>query len=104
MNHPPREKRRCPCAARARVGLLALVARLLLIADHSAEGHEISQQRLTPVVIAVRQARTSVVSIRGQKTITEPAEPGSSTEASEAPRQVNGMGTGTIIDERGYIL
>jgi serine protease Do len=41
------------------------------------------------------------VSIRGQKTVTTPAESG---DSSDAPRQVNGMGTGTIVDERGYIL
>src|SRR6185436_12549883 len=55
-------------------------------------------------VLAVRKARVSVVSIKGQKTVTEQAESGSTADASEAPRQVNGMGTGTIIDERGYIL
>jgi serine protease Do len=30
--------------------------------------------------------------------------PADAPETSDAPRQVNGMGTGTIIDERGYIL
>lgn len=56
---------------------------------------------MTPVVTAVRQARPSVVSIRGQKAATAPEV---ATADGEAPRQVNGMGTGTIIDERGYIL
>lgn len=51
---------------------------------------------------AVKQARALVVSIRGQKTVIEP-DPADSAE-NAAPRQVNGMGTGTIIDERGYIL
>jgi serine protease Do len=64
-------------------------------------GREISQQRLSPVVVAVRQARSAVVSIRGQKTTAEPDE---AVGASDVPRHVNGMGTGTIIDERGYIL
>ena len=59
---------------------------------------------MTPVVLAVRQARPAVVSIRGQKTVLEPVSSTDSDEESEAPRQVNGMGTGTIIDERGYIL
>jgi serine protease Do len=64
-------------------------------------GREVSAERLTPVVLAVRQARPAVVSIQGQKTITDAAEFGN---AADSPRQVNGMGTGTIIDERGYIL
>ncbi len=59
------------------------------------------------MVLAVRQARPAVVSLRGQKTVVEPTASADSSEASEAaetPRQVNGMGTGTIVDERGYIL
>jgi serine protease Do len=67
---------------------------------HEASGREISAERLTPVVIAVRQARPAVVSIQGQKTVSN-AEAASSPDS---PRQVNGMGTGTIVDERGYIL
>jgi serine protease Do len=67
----------------------------------SVFAREISQQRLTPIVTAVRQARPSVVSIRGQKTSLAPEV---ATSDSDTPRQVNGMGTGTIIDERGYIL
>jgi serine protease Do len=66
-----------------------------------AFAREISEQRLTPVVLAVREARPAVVSIRGQKTSTSAED---AAAASDAPRQVNGMGTGTVIDERGYIL
>jgi serine protease Do len=62
---------------------------------------EISPERLTPAVLAVRQARPAVVSIQGQKTVAGGAEAASSPDS---PRQVNGMGTGTIVDERGYIL
>lgn len=69
----------------------------------SGQAHEVSAERLTPVVLAVRNARASVVSMRGQKTVVEPTQAADGTE-TEAPRQVNGMGTGTIIDERGYIL
>ena len=54
-------------------------------------------------MLAVRNARPAVVSIRGQKTVVEAAD-AADTEAGEAPRQVNGMGTGTVIDSRGYIL
>jgi serine protease Do len=75
---------------------------LILAVEPAAtvRGREISAERLTPVVLAVRQARPAVVSIQGQKTVT-----GSEANASpDSPRQVNGMGTGTIVDERGYIL
>jgi S1-C subfamily serine protease len=104
MTHPPRDQRRCSCAARARFAVFAVAASLSLLGGDLALGHEVSPQRMTPVVVAVRNARPSVVSIRGRKTVTEPAATENSAEASETPRQVNGMGTGTVIDERGYIL
>jgi serine protease Do len=49
----------------------------------------------------VREARPAVVSIQGQKTVAN-GDVGASS--NDAPRQVNGMGTGTIVDQRGYIL
>jgi serine protease Do len=60
-----------------------------------------SDARLTPIVKVYQSAKPAVVSIRGEKTI--PGVP-SATGAAEAPRRVNGMGTGVIIDTRGYIL
>ena len=59
-----------------------------------------SELRWTPEVKAVEGARPSVVNIHGQKTVSA-----SETSASfDEPRKVNGMGTGVIIDERGYII
>lgn len=58
---------------------------------------EVSSLRMTPIVRAVRNARPSVVNIQGQKTVPDEAHAG-------ATRQVNGMGTGVVIDPRGYIL
>jgi serine protease Do len=66
-----------------------------------ATGKEVSQRRLTPVVRAVREARPAVVNIQGQKLVAGFDQPGG---GSDAPHQVNGMGTGIVIDERGYIL
>jgi serine protease Do len=73
----------------------------LNLATVAADGREISPQRMTPVVTAVRQARPAVVSIRGEKTTVEPD---TARDDNDSPRHVNGMGTGTIVDERGYIL
>ena len=64
-----------------------------------AAAREISPERLTSVVLAVREARPAVVSIQGHKTVGDAA-----SASGDAARQVNGMGTGTIVDERGYIL
>ena len=60
-----------------------------------------SELRMSPIVKAVERARASVVNIRGEKTL---APTGVQAAAAEAPRRVNGMGTGVIIDPRGYIL
>src|SRR3954465_5095131 len=96
MIHLLRDQRRSLCAANARIKLIVIAAGLALMGADLAAAHEVSPERLTPIVVAVRKARVSVVSIKGQKTITESAEPGSTTAASDVPRQVNGMGTGTI--------
>ncbi len=66
-----------------------------------------SELRLSPIVKAVEAARESVVNIRGEKTLT--AAPGPSNAPGqatppEAGRRVNGMGTGVVIDRRGYIM
>lgn len=59
-----------------------------------------TSERRTPVVVAVAGAKDSVVNIHGQKTLTS-EEP---SAHADAPRRVNGMGTGIVIDERGYIV
>jgi serine protease Do len=59
----------------------------------------LASQRLTPIVRAVRDARPAVVNIQGQKSVSE-----SAAGTPSSPRQVNGMGTGVVIDSRGYIL
>jgi serine protease Do len=60
-----------------------------------------SDLRHSAIVKAVKQAEPSVVNIHGRKTVrAETASLGS----GEGLRQVNGMGTGVVIDSRGYIL
>ena len=56
--------------------------------------------RYTPLVHAVQQCRQSVVNLRGRKTIPDLDESGDTHRV----KQVNGMGTGVIIDNRGYVL
>ena len=60
-----------------------------------------SELRETAIVKAVQRVRASVVNIRGEKTVTAPA---GQAPGAEASHRVNGMGTGVIIDSRGYIL
>jgi serine protease Do len=60
-----------------------------------------SDHRVTPIVEAVQGAGPSVVNIQGQKSIADTAPDGRS---SGGTREVNGMGSGVVIDPRGYIL
>jgi serine protease Do len=60
----------------------------------------VSELRETPIVKAVQRARASVVNIRGEKTVA--AQVGQT--AGDSGRRVNGMGTGVIIDPRGYVI
>jgi len=60
-----------------------------------------SELRQTPVVRAVQKARESVVNIKGEKTV--PAA-GAQVSGTSPGRRVNGMGTGVVLDPRGYIL
>jgi serine protease Do len=59
-----------------------------------------SELRRTPTVKLVQQARPSIVNIHGQKTLG----PGEDGFRRGETQNVNGMGTGVVIDERGYIL
>jgi len=60
-----------------------------------------SQQRETPIVLAVRRAKPAVVNISSEKTVN-----GRSAwdHALSENQRVNGMGSGIIIDERGWIV
>lgn len=60
-----------------------------------------SELRRNATVQVVQKARPSVVNIHGQKTIG-PGDEG--YHQGEGPQRVNGMGTGVVIDPRGYII
>jgi serine protease Do len=59
--------------------------------------------RHTPVVDAVKRVRPAVVNIHSERTVQVPA---SDELFSTLPSQnrINGMGTGIVIDPRGYII
>ena len=67
---------------------------------HWASATSASDLRQTAVVKAVRQAAPSVVNIRGEKKVSATG----SAADHDSGRRVNGMGTGVIIDPRGYII
>lgn len=58
--------------------------------------------RVSPVVRAIRNAEAAVVNIQGNKTVASTTS--TAGGASSGKHEVNGMGTGVIIDPRGYII
>ncbi len=81
--------------------LHCLMAVTILASVSIASSAQASSLRRTAIVEAVSKARLSVVNIHGRKTV--PVEYESRT-TSDGGSQVNGMGTGIVIDERGYII
>ena len=66
----------------------------------SAAHCQASAQRETPIVKAIRRAQECVANIHSEKK----SEEGGSLFSVDRGQKVNGMGTGVIIDERGYIV
>ena len=81
--------------------LLCCLVACVLSGQTFLETSEASSLRRSAIVKAVSKARPAVVNIHGRKEVPIEYDPG---RPSEANSQVNGMGTGTIIDERGYIV
>jgi len=82
---------------------IPLAAILLLAFSLQAAGGKPAgaapNERMTPIVKAIRDCSPAVVDIQGQKSVNKTAD-----GTPSPPRQVNGMGTGVVIDSRGYIL
>ncbi|MEC9091569.1 MAG: trypsin-like peptidase domain-containing protein, partial [Planctomycetota bacterium] len=83
-----------------RYGLLCFGVIQWLLAVELPADELLRSNRETPIVRAIKRTRPSVVSINVRKTIQDDEPYGS----NDRLRKVNGMGTGVIIDERGYIV
>ena len=81
------------------IGIGLIVIWGLSIPRMTAEGSEL---RMSPIVEAIKLARPSVVNISGEKTIA--SQSNHQTARPDDGRRVNGMGTGVVIDPRGYII
>jgi serine protease Do len=80
--------------------LVAGCGLIALAACNPQRSADASETRRTAVVKAVQSAGPCVVNIQGEKTV--PDESGIGNTANS--RHVNGMGSGVIIDARGYII
>src|SRR5262249_3200260 len=83
------------------VGFVALVALAMAPAANRATAD--GPGRRTALVVAIEKVRPCVVSITSEKKAASNSRWPFSPEESQRPR-VNGMGTGVLIDGRGYIL
>jgi len=63
-----------------------------------ATSSALAESRRTAIVMAIESQRDSVVNIHGQKLV------GGDEGADGEVRRVNGMGTGVVIDPRGYAV
>ena len=78
---------------------LCLPTLLLLIVPLCGQSE--SNTRRTPLVNAVDRALNSIVNLRGRKTIRDSKDAAGNDKEI---KHVNGMGTGVVIDSRGYVL
>ncbi len=79
----------------------------LVMADSpvgQSPARRVSDLRETPTVLAIRRVSPAVVNIHGQKTVRTTAAGMAGAEGPDSFRQVNGMGTGVVIDPRGYVI
>ncbi len=95
--------RRCPDAVPQgyRSGVIVWLAILGVLSGAIPARSVASDHRRTATVKVVERARGSIVNIHGQK-VLNPGDEG--YRQGETPQRVNGMGTGVVIDERGYII
>jgi len=85
---------------------LAMLLALVALAS-PLRADDLTTNRKTPLVTAVERCRGAVVNLRGRKTVSQQdknEETSTVAALEEDARQVNGMGTGVVIDPRGYIL
>jgi serine protease Do len=81
--------------------LVGLTTSFVLLAA-MATSTDAANLRRTAIVRAVEGAQPSVVNIHGRKTVR--ADQSDLSAQSDGFKQVNGMGTGIVIDNRGYIV
>lgn len=80
---------------------LVAIILLAVAVPATSPGTRGNDPRITPLVLAVRQCQESVVNIHTEK---NGVEDGESRFFTARPRRISGMGTGIVVDERGYIV
>ncbi len=81
--------------------VLPLFALILVICAVGPLHLQATELRRTAIVRAIESSRKSIVNIQGRKKVRDDQPRSGSGDGS---REVNGMGTGVVVDERGYIV
>ncbi len=98
MLHRHAALRRCSPVCRVGIGLASLA--LVWVALPSRAPVRGSELRRTAIVKAVERVRDAVVNIHGEKELSD----ADLLNSPDGERHVNGMGTGVVLDPRGYIV
>ena len=80
--------------------ILAYIVCATIVLTGTSSVSKAFASRETPLVRAVQRAKDSVVNIHSEKT----SRNNEGLFTSSRGRKVNGMGTGIVVDERGYIV
>ena len=81
-----------------------LLGQVNAVVAESPRARTVSATRQTPTVLAIRRASPAVVNIHGQKTVRSTAAGMVGAGTPDSFKHVNGMGTGVVIDPRGYVI
>jgi len=88
--------------AAARLAVVLCLAGLVSPALAGTPSTNSNNPRVTPAVEVAKKAKDAVVNIHSERTINNAADPFHALAPSQ--NRINGMGTGIVIDPRGYIV
>src|SRR5438105_5961492 len=88
------------CARLLGLGLFVLIVALPARAGLPVPAGNL---RRTPLVAVIDKVKDSVVTLHSERTVAAPI-PDETYSLQTSPNRVNGMGTGIVIDPRGYIV
>src|SRR5262245_25914905 len=91
----------------ARRAAAAVVAYLVVVTSARADDPtppRVGSPRRSPAVEVVEKVKASVVNIHSERTVGDARDFDRRLDVSPTQHRVNGMGTGIVIDPRGYVV
>src|SRR5262245_31240886 len=84
--------------------LLSITLLAPAIRADEAAGPRTGNPRRSSAVDVVERVKASVVNIHSERTVSDARDPDRKLDVSTTQHRVNGMGTGIVIDPRGYLI